>query len=185
MAHRVCPWWMGYVLVNPLRKLVQNPEKILSPYIRSGMTVMDVGCGMGYFSLDMAKLSGDKGKVVCVDLQERMINAVKKRSEKAGLKERIDTVVCLPDSLRLEGYSEQIDFAIAFYIVHEVPDARFFIEQMHRAIKPSGKLLVAEPKGHITESKFQKTIALICENGFKEVHGPAIFKSYVSLFERV
>ncbi len=69
MSNRVCPWWLGYLLVSPLRRLFQDPTEIVRPYAGEGMTVLDVGCGMGFFSLPMARLVGDRGRVVCVDLQ--------------------------------------------------------------------------------------------------------------------
>jgi hypothetical protein len=43
MAYRVCPWWIGYLLASPLRCwLGQDPIKILSPYVREGMTVLEL-----------------------------------------------------------------------------------------------------------------------------------------------
>jgi cyclopropane fatty-acyl-phospholipid synthase-like methyltransferase len=47
---------------NPIRRLLHNPEKILGPYVKPGMTVMDVGCGMGFCSIAMAKMVGEDGK---------------------------------------------------------------------------------------------------------------------------
>ena len=43
MAHRVCPWWLGYLLGAPLRRLMQDPRKVLAPYVREGMTVLEPG----------------------------------------------------------------------------------------------------------------------------------------------
>ena len=77
----VCPWWLCYSFDNPLRRLIHNPQRILSPYIKQGMTVLDAGCGMGYFSIGMAKMVGDSGKVIAVDLQQKMLD-----SDKPGLK---------------------------------------------------------------------------------------------------
>jgi 2-polyprenyl-3-methyl-5-hydroxy-6-metoxy-1,4-benzoquinol methylase len=59
MSH-VCPWWGGYFIDNPLRRLLHNPEKIVGPYVQPGMTVMDVGCGMGIFSI---AITGGDGPV--------------------------------------------------------------------------------------------------------------------------
>ena len=52
MSH-VCPSWCGFFIDNPLRRLIHNPTKIFGPYVQPGMTVMDVGCGMGLFSIAM------------------------------------------------------------------------------------------------------------------------------------
>jgi 2-polyprenyl-3-methyl-5-hydroxy-6-metoxy-1,4-benzoquinol methylase len=69
----VCPWWMAWTFDNPLRKLYQDPERILGSFVRDGMTVADIGCGMGYFSVAMAKMVGPGGRVLSVDLQEKML----------------------------------------------------------------------------------------------------------------
>ncbi len=79
----VCPWWLAYTWDNRFRNLFQNPEKILGQYVHRGMTVLDVGCGMGFFSIGMARLVGEEGRVIAVDLQEKMIDIVRKRSELA------------------------------------------------------------------------------------------------------
>ena len=63
----VCPVWVGYLLASPVRKLIQNPKKLLSPYVEEGMTVLDAGCAMGFFSLPMARMVGPNGKVICGD----------------------------------------------------------------------------------------------------------------------
>jgi ubiquinone/menaquinone biosynthesis C-methylase UbiE len=167
MAEHICPWWIGYLLVSPLRRLGQHPAKILSPYIKPGMTVLDVGCGMGFFSLDMARLAGDSGKVICVDVQEKMIASLIKRATKAGLQNRIDHRMCSTDSLSLEDVKEKIDFGLAFAIVHEVPDAKRFFQQIYSALKPNAELLFSEPKGHVSEINFQKTLDITKKVGFK------------------
>ena len=123
MAEHVCPWWIGYLLLNPLRRLAQNPQKMLAPYIEPGSIALDVGCAMGFFSLDMARMVGADGKVVCVDLQPKMIKALVRRATKAGLIDRIDPRVCDRSGLGLEDLGGTVDFALAFALVHEVPDA--------------------------------------------------------------
>ena len=120
MAEEVCPWWVGYLLVSPLRRLFQKPEALLSPYVEQGMTAMDVGCAMGFFSLPLAELVGREGRVVCVDLQERMIRSLRKRAARAGLADRIEMRVCSKQSLGTGDLAGAVDFALAFAVVHEV-----------------------------------------------------------------
>ena len=177
MSDHVCPWWIGYFLICPARRLFQNPVTMLSPYIKNGMTTMDLGCGMGYHSLDMARMAGLEGKVVCVDLQEKMIRSLVKRATKAGLIERIEHRVCTKESLGIEDLAGQVDFALAANIVHEVPDAQKFFEQVYPVMKPEGTLLVSEPKGHVSKKSFQKTIAIAQEIGFKSFSEPRIARS--------
>ncbi len=57
MSPHVCPWWGGYFIDNRFRRILHKPEKILDPYVRRGMTVLDFGCGMGFFSIAMARLA--------------------------------------------------------------------------------------------------------------------------------
>ena len=119
MRPHVCPWWGGYFIDNRLRRLFHKPEEILGPYVRSGMTVMDVGCGMGLFAIAMARLVGPDGRVIAVDLQQKMLDVLRKRAAKAGVGDRIDTHRCQANALEV---AEPVDFALAFYSAHEVPD---------------------------------------------------------------
>ena len=169
MAEHVCPVWIGHLIASPLRKLFQNPKKILAQNVSEGMTALDIGCAMGFFSLPLAEMVGVQGKVICVDLQERMIEGLEKRARKAGLSERIETRLCSKNSLGLEELAGTIDFALAFAVVHEVPDAAGFFSEVHEAIKPDGKFLVAEPKGHVSASDFDATVSVAEQKGFSVV----------------
>jgi ubiquinone/menaquinone biosynthesis C-methylase UbiE len=183
--HHVCPVWVGYVLASPVRKLLQNPDKILNPYVNEAMTVADIGCAMGFFSLPLAKMVGSAGKVICVDIQEKMIRKLEKRAAKAGLAGRIETIVCNDKSLGLEDFKEQIDFALASAVVHEVPSEVNFFSEIHKAMNPAGKLLVAEPKGHVSETDFERTVSIAKHNGFEETDRPKIKRDRTVLLEKV
>jgi ubiquinone/menaquinone biosynthesis C-methylase UbiE len=179
--HRVCPWWIGYILVSPLRRLLQKPEEILRPYIKEGMNVLDIGCGMGYFSLPIARMVGYTGKVVCVDLQEKMIKGLIRRSDKAGLSDRIDARVCRRDSLGLTDIAGKIDFALSFALVHEVPDKERLLYEIFNTIKQNGKLLIAEPRGHISKKEFDATVSIAQRAGFEVVSDLIVRLSYAIL----
>ena len=87
----ICPWWLGRVLDNPIRRLIHRPEKILCGYIERGQTVLDIGCGSGTFTLAMAKMVGDSGKVIAADVQDEMLPMVRKKAAKEGMETRIIT----------------------------------------------------------------------------------------------
>jgi len=184
MAEHVCPWWIGYWLLNPLRRLAQNPQKMLAPYIEPGSIALDVGCAMGFFSLDMARMVGAEGKVVCVDLQQKMIDSLVRRATKAGVIDRIDPRVCDRSGLGLEDLGGTVDFALAFALVHEVPDAEAFFEQIHAALRPGGTCLVAEPKGHVREKRFEETLAAAKKTGLELGERPEIRRSHAALLNR-
>lgn len=185
MAHHICPWWLGYFLINPLRKLMQNPEKILKPYIKSGMIALDIGSGMGFFSIPLAQLVGDKGKVICLDVQEKMIVSLRKRAAKAGIINRIDTRICLPGFLGIENLKDQIDFILAFSVAHEVPDITSFFHQIHHVLKKEGKLLLSEPSGHISKDKFDHTVTMAKKAGFIIDINLSINRSRSVLLEKI
>ena len=184
MARSVCPVWIGYLLANPLRKLFQNPKKILGRYIRERMVVLDIGCAMGFFSLPLSEMVGPKGKVICVDVQQGMINALKKRAIKAGLLDRIDIRLCKQNSLDLSGFTGQVDFALASAVVHEVPDPSHFFFELYELLKPDGKCLILEPKGHVSLKDFTLTVSIAKKNGFKTAENPKITRSRVALFDK-
>jgi ubiquinone/menaquinone biosynthesis C-methylase UbiE len=177
MAQRVCPVWIGYLLASPVRKLFQNPNKILSKYVQEGMKVLDIGCAMVFFSLPLAEIVGPNGRVICVDIQEKMIKSLEKRAQKAGLSKRIETRQCSADSLGLDDLTEEIDFALASAVVHEVSGPYSFLSKIHEILKPTGKFLVAEPKGHVSQRDFEMTVSMAEDVGFEVIERPQIGRS--------
>ena len=83
MPH-ICPWWGGYFIDNPDPPTFPQPREIVAPYVKPGMTVMDVGCGMGFCSIAMARVVGDSGQVIAVDLQQRMLDVLRQRATRLG-----------------------------------------------------------------------------------------------------
>ena len=67
-GEHTCPWWLLFTLDNPLCRLVHDPQKILCPYVNDGDTVLNLGCGMGYFTLSLAELVGQGGRVIALCL---------------------------------------------------------------------------------------------------------------------
>lgn len=181
MAGHVCPWYLGYFLINPLRHLIQDPEEILAPFVKTGMRVLEVGPGMGYFSLPIARLAGETGRVLCVDMEARMLDRLKKRAARAGLAGRIEPRLCTKTSLLLEGLDGSMDFALAFAVVHEVPDQKNLFAEIYRALRPRGVLLVAEPSGHVSGEGFSGTLLTARSAGFSTRSAPVIARSVSAL----
>lgn len=171
MAGHICPWWGGHFIDNRFRRLLHKPEKILAPYVRDGMTVMDLGCGMGFFSIGMAKIVGDEGRVIAVDVQPEMLEVLRKRAEKAGLTSRIRTHRCEPDSI---GVDDPVDFVLAFWAVHEVPDLRGLLTQLNACLRSTGKFLATEPRFHVSARAFSRMIATAEDIGLKVLERPRV-----------
>ena len=185
MGCKVCPFWVGYLLVNPLRRFIHDPEKILGPYVQAGMTVLDVGCAMGFFTIPLARMVGSHGTVVCVDVQERMLHALLRRARKARVAERLVTRLCDGASLRLQDLGGRVDFALAFAVVHEAPDVPGFFFELSEALKLGATCLVAEPKGHVSAREFEHTLGIAHKVGFESLARPKISRSYTALLQRV
>jgi ubiquinone/menaquinone biosynthesis C-methylase UbiE len=168
----VCPPWV-LTLSSGLRKKVHNPHRIIGPYLAEGMAAMDVGCGMGYFTIPMAGIVGEKGTVVGVDLQPKMLTALNENASIAGCK-NITAHQCGKDSLNIRQWNGTIDFALIFMMLHEVPDAERLIREVHDALAPEGKLLFAEPLLHVGKKKFQQSLSMIQQAGFDMTGAPKI-----------
>ncbi len=184
MAHRVCPWWLGYFLASPLRRWVQDPADIVGPFVSKGMLVLEPGPGMGFFTLELARLVGPGGWVIAVDVQPKMLDGLKKRAARAGLAERIDARVCREASLEIEDYAGRVDFALAFAMVHEVPEPAALFRDMYRALKPEGKLLFAEPAGHVLANAFEASLTQARKAGFAVQSGPSIRRFHAIVLRR-
>jgi len=184
MADHICPVWVGYLMANPLRKLVQSPSKILADYVQPGMRVLDVGCAMGYFSVPMARRVGPEGQVVCVDVQEKMLSSLKRRARRAGVDDRILARRCTAAGLGCEDLGGQIGFALAFAMVHEVDDPVGFFGEVYACLSRGGRLLVAEPRGHVKPDAFEETIRHAESVGFTVDRRPGVGGSHAVLLEK-
>jgi len=179
----VCPWWMGYLLLIPLRKLSHNPVKILKPYIKEGMTVIDYGCAMGYFSLPMAKMVGRTGNVYCFDIQEKMLQQLSARAEKAGLTKNIKPMLITAEA-NTEALKNTADFALLFAVAHEVENQDELFVRLAGMLKPKAQLLFAEPKGHVSLNAFKQSIQKAVKCGFTQKETLEVGKSLAVLLEK-
>ena len=148
------------------------------------MTVLEPGCGMGYFTLPIARMTGPAGKVVAVDLQPKMIEGLTRRARRAGLLERIEAVACADGDLGLAGRIESIDLAVAIHVLHEVRDRQRFLEQVFDTLRRGGRLLLLEPNGHVSREELDAELALAERVGFRRVGEPAHRRSSGALLEK-
>jgi len=175
----VCPRWLCFTFDNVFRKLIHNPYKILHPYIRKGNTVLDIGPGIGYFTIPLAKMVGDKGRVIAIDIQQEMLSAIRKRAKRAGVLPRVGFQLASSDSL---GVKVKADFILAFWMVHEVPDKKRFFSQVYSLLKKAARFLVCEPKIHLNKKEFMRMLNYARKAGFSVVKSPDIFLSRSVLF---
>jgi ubiquinone/menaquinone biosynthesis C-methylase UbiE len=171
---RICPVELAGGLDNSFRRLLQNPQKILRPYIHEGMTVLDLGCGPGFFSIAIAYMVSNSGKVIAADLRDGMLEKVNKKIEGTELEQRVEIHKCQQDTI---GVKENVDFVLVFYMIHEVPDQGNLLRVLKSILKPDGKVFIIEPKFHVSKKSFEEMINLTKDIGFEIVDRPEVFIS--------
>ncbi len=167
-THRVAPWWVGYLLISPLRRWTQDPHRFLEPYVKPGDLVLELGPGMGFFTPALAELVGAQGRVVAVDCQERMLAGLRSRVRRAGFLDRLDARHCPPETLAVADLAGRVDFVLAVNVIHEAPDVARMLGEAAHTLKPGGTLLLAEPAGHVDEATFGHELELAHEAGLVE-----------------
>jgi ubiquinone/menaquinone biosynthesis C-methylase UbiE len=160
---------------------MHDPAAIVGPYVSEGMTVLEPGPGMGFFTLELARRVGPKGHVIAIDVQPKMLTGLVKRAAKLGLSERIDARLPKGERLGIEDYAGKVDFALAFAMVHEVPNSSALFADLYTALKPGGKLLFAEPAGHVPTEAFEAALAQAGTAGFVLESRPTIRRSHAAL----
>ena len=180
--NRVCPVELADSLDNRVRRWLQNPQKILSPFVSEGMTALDVGCGPGFFSVELARLVGPEGKVIAVDLQQGMLDKLASKIKGTDLSTRIRLVRCDQSRLNVSG---TVDFILTFYMVHEVPDQLAFFRQLFPLLDEKGRCLLVEPKlFHVSRRQFQETIHHAEAVGFVSAPGPRLPLSWSAVLAK-
>ena len=175
MGAYVCPWWLAYTFDHRLRLWVHDPERLFGKYVRPAMTVVDLGCGLGFNTVGLARLVGDGGRVLAVDIQQKMLEGVMKRAKKMGIEDRIEPRLALKNDL---GLRVKAQFMLAFYVVHEVPDQDRFMGQVAENLAENGRFMMVEPPFHVSESNFDKSVSRAVSCGL------ALEERYKILFGR-
>ncbi len=178
---RVCrARWAGG-LDNFVRRWLQNPGRILGPYVREGMTVLDVGCGPGFFSVELARRVGKSGRLIACDLQEGMLQRLREKIRGTDLESRVTLHRCEADRL---GVTEKVDFVLAFYMAHEVPNQDGFLAEIASLLKPDGRVFLVEPPIHVSRRAFEETLRKAERAGLSVAERPRMWISRAALLKR-
>jgi len=159
------------------------PDRILDRYISPGDTVLDLGCGPGYFSIPMARMAGEGGTVIAADVQEGMLSILRKSAEDQGLSSRFRFHRTESGSLNLR-LPPVVSFALAFYVLHETADRRTILLDIYRIVRPGGLLLVVEPWFEVRGRVFRETIEDAERAGFVRLDSPRILLSWSALMQK-
>lgn len=170
----VCPVEKAGSLDNGFRRFLQNPKRILKPYIKEGMTVLDLGCGPGFFSLEIAELLSNSGTVIAADLQQGMLDKVKQKIRGMDVESRIQLHKCSVENIDL---NTKVDFVLAFYMIHEVPDKEHLFRELKFILNPGGRIFIIEPIFHVSKKSFTAMIDQLKTIGLEVERNPKIFFS--------
>ena len=179
--HRVCPWWIGYFLASPVRRWIDDSAEAILAYAREGMTILEPGPGMGYFTLELARRVGPSGRVIAPDIQPKMLSVLRRRAEKAGVGERVDARLAQPDSMGLADCDGRVDLTLACAVVHELENPADFFREVAGALKPGGRMLIVEPKGHVDDAEFASELDAAARAGLRLVERPVFRRNVAAL----
>jgi ubiquinone/menaquinone biosynthesis C-methylase UbiE len=184
MAYPRCPRWLGHLLAHPLRRLLQNPHALLQPLISEGMAVLEPGPGTGFFTLELARLVGSRGRLVAIDAQPRILERLARKVARTGLAERIEIRQAQGDRLGSDDLEGTMDFVFAFAVVHDLVDQAAFFAETARTLKSGAQMLVAEPRSRVTTQDFGRILALANQAGLSVGYEPIIRFSHAALMRK-
>ena len=127
---------------------------------------------------------GAGGRVICVDIQRKMLSSLEGRARRKGLSDRIETRLATQESLGIDDLGDQAGFVLLMHVVHESENPACLLGECHAALRPRARILIAEPRGHISEEEFEITRRRAVEAGFSECEAPEIKKSHTLLCEK-
>ncbi len=181
--HREFPAARAGRLMGRFRSLVNPPVRLLGRFIQKGDTVLDLGCGPGYFSLPIARLVGAGGMVIAADVQEEMLEHLRRAAEEEGLLSRMRLHRTRSDSLDLE-MPPIVSFTLAFHVLHETGDIERMLSEIFRITRPGGLLLIAEPCFPVGANEFDETASAAIRADFTGLESPPILFSRAALLRK-
>lgn len=180
-SHGICPVEYAGILDNFVRKWIQNPRGIMRPYIQDNMTVLDFGCGPGFFSIEIAKMLSRSGTVIAADVQEGMLDIIRKKIEGTDYEKTIVMHKCEEQKI---GLTKKVDLVLAFYSIHEMPYREILLKELITTIKSGGQLFIVEPKFHVSEKSFLAIIESLNKLGFEVTKKPQVFFSRAVIMQK-
>lgn len=145
-CHRVphpMPQQFGKLLDHPWRLHYRDPIETLSLMgIAAGMTVLDLGCGTGTLTVEMARMVGATGVIHAVDLQHRLLAKAGERVRQGNVEAQVHFHHSGTYQLPVE--TNSVDLAIAVATLPQIPDQQRTLAELRRVLKPDARLVVSE-----------------------------------------
>jgi ubiquinone/menaquinone biosynthesis C-methylase UbiE len=147
--------------INPFKRLFENPQRSLEPYIRKGQVVVDLACEKGYYTLPLAECVGREGKVYAVDLNEKAIQELKRKVDKSG-NHNIELHTCSAADLSFIE-DKSVDFVLANGLLCSMSAQRpLALKEIKRILKPNGQAYLSlggpRPLGYVNRAEWEKIL---------------------------
>ncbi|MGD9635646.1 MAG: class I SAM-dependent methyltransferase [Pirellulales bacterium] len=170
MHYLGAPW-----LTRESRQREEDCETMLTAlHVQPGQVVCDMGCGNGFYTLPLARLVGDKGKVIAVDIQREMLGLLKDRAAADNLN-NIELVLGTVVDPQLKPNS--VDLVLMVDVYHEFSHPEQMLKSIRASLKPSGRVALVEfraedrnvPIKKLHKMSKQQILKEFEPNGFKLV----------------
>jgi SAM-dependent methyltransferase len=136
-----CPYSLAAAFEAPGRRLVAGAEQVLGAFgVREGETVLEIGPGTGFYSMEAARRVGARGQLVCLDIQPEMLHHTKRRLRTCGL----EAEFVQADARSLPLRPSSVDHVFLIGVLGEIPDRTAALAEMRRVLRPGGRLSVSE-----------------------------------------
>ena len=147
--------------LNPIKRLFENPQSSIEPYVKKGQVVADLGCNLGYYTLALAECVGSDGRVYAVDLSEKFIRVVEEKATKGGY-HNIEVHASSAADLSFIK-DESVDFVLANGLLCNMPEHRqLAVNEIRRILKPTGQAYLSlgsiSPIGFVDRAEWERIL---------------------------
>lgn len=172
-------------LDTAFRRFLYRPDRLAERYVKYGDRVLDFGCGPGFFSREFARRVGEIGQVWSADLQEEMLDILRRKLDREELMSRVRTHQCQPDRISLPAELHgTFDAVFAIFVLHEVPDLEQYFREIALLLKPGGTFFYTEPLLIVPGPEFSENIAFLENSGFRLVDRHWYFLNRAAVFRK-
>jgi len=180
--HFPIPSFLVPLLDNPIRRRIQPPAKVIDWIdIKDGMQVLEIGPGVGTFTIEASRRVGEKGRVYAIDIQSNVVLKLKRRLRREGI---TNAEAIVGSAYELPLRDKSIDRAFMIAVLGEIPDKRKALLEIKRVLKDGGLLAIGELLIDPDYPRKKTTIGWCREAGFELIGSYGNILHYLLTFKK-